>query len=96
MHHPVEGLPGKEPRDPLAVGQIQFLEAETRVVEELVQAGLFEGDIVVVVQVVEPDHAIPPREQSRGRVKTDEPGGTGQKDGGLCHARNPIATGIRP
>ena len=63
-----------------AVGQVRLHVDVVRVVDETRQPRLLEGDVVVVVQVVETDDRIAPRQQYLGHVRTDETGGTGDQN----------------
>ena len=45
-----------------------------------VEACLLEGRVVVVAQVVDPDHAMAVGQEALRHVVTDEPGGAGEED----------------
>ena len=63
-----------------AVGQVELVETETRTPAEFGQPGLLQADVVVVVEVVESDHLIPPPQQQLGGVETNESGRAGDED----------------
>ena len=62
-----------------AVGELRPDKAEVLLLFQDGQAGLFEGDVVVVVQVVQADHVPAVLEQPPGKVKADEPCGPGNQ-----------------
>ncbi len=61
------------------VGQIEFHEAEAALAIELRQARALQGDVIVVVEIVDTDDLIAARQQAlRGEV-ADEARGTGDQ-----------------
>ena len=74
VDHHVETFVGKQLRDRRAIFQSSPHKAEAGVFLQQRQAGLFEADVVVVVQVVQADHLIAPFQQALSQVKTDKSG----------------------
>ena len=66
MHHPVDRLVSEQRLHPGAVGQVEPLKRETWPFPELRQARLLEADLVVVVDVVQPDDRLATRQQALG------------------------------
>ncbi len=77
---PVEGIIGEDSLHGLGVGEVEALEVERVEPFELLQPGLLEGDVVVVVEVVDTDHCGAAFEETAGDVHPDEAGGTGDED----------------
>jgi hypothetical protein len=65
---------------PLPVGQIEAKEPERRDLLQLAETGLFEIHAVVVVEVVQTEHLIPPLQQGAGEMEPDETGRSGDED----------------
>ena len=80
MDHPLRFFPREEGFHAGPVRQIQTVEAKTPMVVQPGQSGLLETDVVVVVEVVEPDDFVAPPQQQFGGVETDEPGRAGHED----------------
>ncbi len=78
MHDAFEFFGGEQARHRIPIGQIRADEPERAVRREPGEARLLERDIVVIVQIVEPDHLVAAIEQALG-------GGSSNKSGG---ARN--------
>ena len=72
----------------LVIGEIHCEEIEPAIRDprDLGQTGVFETDVVIIVEDIDPDHAVPPRQQGAGNGGTDEPGGAGDEDGWTGHA----------
>jgi len=64
----------------LAVGDVGFEEGESLVVAQRFQPGELQDRVVVVAEIVDPDHRLPARQQGARDVRSDEPGGTGDED----------------
>ena len=64
----------------MAVFYAELVESEVRMAIKASQAGFFEGDVVVVVQVVNAHQLVAPRQQAEAGVHADEAGGAGEED----------------
>ena len=67
---------GKERVEAGAVFEIKLGELKPRVGPELSEAGFLEPDVVVGVQIVEPEHGIAALQQPLAEMEADKPGGT--------------------
>ena len=77
---------GEELLESCQVFDVNGLEAEAFPVPELVEAVLFDADIIVVVEVVDTDDGIPRSEQQFGGFAADKPGRAGDENGlGFVH-----------
>ena len=81
VDHDAETVVREQGRHPRFAREIHLGELEARVVVEDDQALLFEGRVVVVVQVVHADDAAAFVEEALGEVEADETGGAGDEDG---------------
>ena len=63
-----------------AVGEVDFLEAESGLAFEPSQACALEHRVVVVVQVVHADDLVPPGQQGVGHERANEAGDAGHED----------------
>ena len=79
MDDAVESFRGKQAVDRCAVGDVDLVEREVRVLE-LLQPRELQVDVVVLVEVVEPDDVVAAREQALRDVHADETGGAGDED----------------
>ena len=78
-------LRGKEPAHFHSVSQISFGEGELLEGFQLRQPRLLQSHVVVVVDVIEPDHPLTSLQQSGRGMKADESGDTGDEDRGLLY-----------
>jgi hypothetical protein len=83
-------VPREHVGDRLRVAEVAAHERELRMLLELPQTRSFQGRIVVVIQVVEPDDFVSPRQQPRCDVKADEPGCTRYQNLHLCLHSTPL------
>jgi len=74
MDHHVEPAVANQAQHPISCYQIDPLEGEAGIGSEQGQPRLFEPRIVIGIQVVQPDDAMPLFQQASGEVKTDKPG----------------------
>ncbi len=81
---------GDEAFDGVGVGQVGLVELEAVGVADGGEVGAFTGRVVVVVEVVEADDAVPVGDQSLDEVGADEPGGAGDEDGGVLRVDGAI------
>lgn len=61
------------------ISHIKANKAESGTAREACQARLLETDIVVVVEIVQPDDFVATRQQALGDMHADETGGTGNQ-----------------
>jgi hypothetical protein len=80
MHHPVDRLIAKQALHPGPIGEIEPVKRKTRLRLQSGQPGLLEGDLVVVIEVVQPDDRLAARQQALGQMKTDETGRAGDQN----------------
>jgi len=62
----------KEIRYPASVGDVELDEPESGVRREPREARLLQGNVVVVVEVIEAENVVAPREEPLGDVHSDE------------------------
>ncbi len=86
MHHPARLVLGEQGGDAVAVGQIQRVMAVVRIGLKLGQPGLLQRRVIIGVEVVQPDNAFAPLQQTPGGMEADEAGGAGDQDG-IAHDR---------
>jgi len=77
---PFERMPLEQFRGGLAVGKVSLLELEARVFAKSFEAGLFQADVVVGVDVVDAEYAVAVSEESFREVEADEAGGARHQD----------------
>ena len=80
IDHALRLIFGEEPLDSRAVFEVGFHEMEAVARHELCQPRLLQSDIVIGVEVVEPDHLIAPVKEQLGGVEANEARGAGYKD----------------
>ena len=80
MHDGIEAPCGEKPRHTGAIGDIQAHKGKLRFAAQPCQPGLFERDIVVVVEIVDAKHRVAARKQARGQRIADETGGAGYEN----------------
>lgn len=73
------------------VGHIGLHETEARQRLQLRQPRLLERRVVVVVQVVQAQHLVAPRQQQLGDVHADEASGAGEED---FHVGLPVESAV--
>ena len=64
------------------IGKVDLVEGEVRM-RDIGEPVALELDIIIVVEVVDADDALPPRQQGTRDVRADEPGNPGHDDGHL-------------
>src|SRR5690606_31339899 len=80
VDHALELLTREELRHRLLLGEVYLREAKARKALELREPRFLQRDVVVLVEVVEPDNLVPSRQELARRVKADEAGRAGDKD----------------
>src|SRR5437016_14459861 len=80
MNDSWESLRREQLRHRGIIGKIDLDEPERGLLLELGEARLFERDIVVLVEVVQPDDFVALRQQALHGMKTDEPCSSGDQD----------------
>jgi len=76
----VEALGGEQRFHRLALRHIHLDEAEAGKRLELLDAGFFQADVVVIAEVVDADHFGPLFQQALGDMHADESGGAGNQN----------------
>ena len=80
MDGPVDSaLPIDQLEQGLAVGNVELTKRESVAPLEPLQARPLQGGIIVIVQVVDPDHLFATAKQRLADVIADEPGGAGDE-----------------
>ena len=77
IDHRVEMVTAKQLFHRRPVGQVRAGEAEPCMILDQREACLFQADIVVIVEVVQPHHLVAALQQFTGDVKSDKSGGAG-------------------
>jgi hypothetical protein len=72
MSHPIRTLRFKEPEQIFLVGDVHPEETERLMGLQAPQPRLLESDVVIIAQVVDPHHLLPPLEQPKGKRRTDK------------------------
>src|SRR3546814_19523460 len=92
MHDPVDPAALERFRQRGHVGEIQMDEIERARMAalDLGKAGLLQGNRVISVEVIDPDHLFAPFQQPQRRMEADEPCGSGTKPG---HSSNSLFCG---
>ena len=80
MNHSLKGFFRKKCGHRPVIGHIHLDEAKIRVSGKSRQSGLFEIDVVIVVEIIDTDNLIPSRQQTEGGVHADESGSAGKQD----------------
>jgi hypothetical protein len=70
----------EQARKAVAVGYIQFDEAEMRMRAQARQPVFFQGGIVIVIEIVDSNYFVATRKQAFNRMHADETCGSGNKD----------------
>jgi len=73
-------LPGKECDRGRPVGQVSPDKTERGMTLQPLQAGLFQGNVVVIVQIVAADYAVAAGKEALGQMVADESGSAGDKN----------------
>ena len=79
VDHAREFLGGEQLRHAVAVGEIELDELEVSVALEDGEPRVLQRDVVVLVEIVEPDDLVAALEQQLRRVKADESGRAGDE-----------------
>ena len=74
IDHGIKLLGGKQLRQSLAVGDVHF--DETELSRQFGQTGMFEANVVIVVEIVEPDDLVSPFDQAFRYIIADKPCGS--------------------
>jgi hypothetical protein len=69
----------------LPVGQVERVVQVFRMRLQPLQPRVLQRRVVVAVQIVDPDHRLPARQQALRRVEADEAGRAGDEDGSASH-----------
>src|SRR2546422_5760653 len=80
MHDARESLSREQLRHRGIIGKIELHESERVLLLELGEVRLFERDIVVLVEVVQPDDFVALRQHALYGMKTDESRSSGDQD----------------
>lgn len=80
MNDPLGLFLGEEFRHARGVAHVQAHKVEIGVGGEAGESGFLQGDVVVVVEVIHPNHLVSPSEEALGHVHADEAGGSGEQD----------------
>ena len=78
MHDAVEAFGGEECIDCRAVGDVELVKRERRMLE-LLEPRQLEVDVVVLVEVVEADDGVAARQQALRDMHSNEAGGAGDE-----------------
>jgi len=79
MDDPLDAMVLHQRLDVIGIGHVHPHEAETVQRLEIGQPGGLERRIIIIVQIVDADHAFPAFNQPRRNGMTDEPGGAGHQ-----------------
>jgi len=80
IDHAIEFFCGKQGFHGRPVGHVHANEAKAGLTGQLRQTRFLEFDIVVVVEIVDADHFIPPCKQTLRGMHTNKPGAAGDQD----------------
>src|SRR5580704_14153972 len=80
MHHTLEFFLCEAARHTCGVRAIKLNEAKARLLLKQSEACLLQGDVVVVIEIVEANDLVAALEQTPRRMKTDEARGSGDQD----------------
>ena len=86
---------GEQGGHAVAIRQIERVVEVTGLGQQEVEPRLFQGRVVVVVEVIDADHCLAPRQQTARGVEADEPGRTGDENRALGGHGFAIAPGGR-
>ena len=75
MDHPRKPMRGKERLDAGTIFEIEFGELKLGMGPELSEAGLFQADIIIGIQIIQPKDAITAFQQPSAEMKADKPCG---------------------
>jgi hypothetical protein len=84
VDHRADLLPGQRPLEGAEIGEVDLAEGEAGKRRQLGQAVALQGNGVVVVEVVEADHALATFQEAERRMVADEPGRAGHE---IAHER---------
>jgi hypothetical protein len=95
MDHGVKNVSAKERFHLGAILKAHLMEFKVGELLQLSQAIPFQADVVVFVDAVEPNNALPCAQKAQGKVKTDETGAPGDQNGLLkTHATGSSPLGL--
>ena len=80
MHHLGKALFAEQIQQCRLVDDVHFQEAKTRQARKFLEPRLLECYVVVVVEVVDPDHIVAVQAQAPGRMKADKTGSAGDEN----------------
>ena len=80
VHDGIEPALREQPGHALAVGDVGFFEFETGEGTQARQPRFFQADVVIVVEVVQPDDAVAAFQQPQRKGRTDETGSACYED----------------
>ena len=81
MDDPLDAAVPDQRLDVIGVRDVHFDEAETLQVLKIGEPGMLQRRIIIIVQIVDPDHRFAARDQPRRNRMADETGGTGHENG---------------
>ncbi len=84
----------EQSRDGGGIADVDADELESLELPQPFQPGMLQSGIVVIVQIIDPGHALAPFEEAFRNVKTDEAGGPGDKDQSVKPAFLPSSKNI--
>ena len=80
-------VPFNQITDRRLVGDVQAFEPKAFVCAENVQARLLQGNVVIIVEIIDADNLVAPLQKRARGMKTDESGGAGNQDSHECAIR---------
>ena len=66
VNHPLRAFLSEEDRHLLAIGDIQFLKAKSRLRQQVRQPVLFQAGIIIIVQIIDAEYFLAACEQTKG------------------------------
>lgn len=79
INHPVELLLGKELFRQLPIRHVEIRMTELLEFKQLGQTGLFQLRIVIIIEIIQPDHGTTVFKQAVGEIMADKTGSTGNE-----------------
>ena len=76
VHNPIKPVLSKQRRHARPIGQLPSYERKTGLGLQSCKPRLFEANIIIIVEIIEPDDRIPACQQHARHRRTDKPGGT--------------------
>ena len=80
VHHPLELSGSKQVHHRCLVGKVRSHKLESRLSLQAFEARGLERDIVIIVEIVEPDHVVAPLQKAQCGKRSDEAGCARNKD----------------